>query len=44
MWVGSFAEYQGMKPDVVFKYNDTKTFQQKIDDLLENMDAIDGSR
>lgn len=43
MWVGSFAEYQGMKPDVVFKYNDTKTFQQKIDDLLENMDAIDGS-
>ena len=44
MWVGSFAEYEGMKPDVVFKYDGSKTFQQKVDGMIANMDADDGSR
>ena len=44
MWVGSFAEYDGMKPDIVFKYDGERTFQQKVDGLNANLDATDGTR
>ena len=44
MWVGSFAQYNGMKPNIVFKYNGSKTFQQKVDGLIKNMDAEEGTR
>ena len=39
MWVGSFAEYNGTKPNIVFKYNGSKTFQAKIDGVIANMDS-----
>ena len=39
MWIGAAAEHGGVKPDFVTLFDRTKTFQQKTEDLLTNLDS-----
>ena len=38
MWVGAGASYRGVTPDFVTLFNPTKTFQQKTEDLVANLE------
>ena len=38
MWIGAAADHGGVRPDYVNLFDKTKTFQEKTEDLVSNLD------